>query len=144
MLPSWLPANTLPRYTAGCERSTVVSGNANAHFMVSLGRSSAFNPASFAGWNRMLVSPAPQLLHPGSYFHPAPAAHGFVISSRLRSTVTAVPRKFATACRSLVESTAACDLIMPLSSALNMAVGVMVLRTETGGIRAPGDAAAVS
>jgi len=92
----------------------------------------------------MLVRPAPELVQPGPSFHPAPAGQAFAISSRLRSTVTAVPRKFATAWRSLVDRTADCDFMIPLSSALNMAVGVMALSTETGGIRAPGAAAAVS
>src|SRR5690349_3543885 len=96
-----------PRYTAGCERRTDVSGNANAHFSLSFGTSSAFSPASLAPWYRILERPAPQLVQPGISLHFAPAGQAFVISSRLRSTVTAFPRKFATAWRSFVERTAA-------------------------------------
>src|SRR5262249_7328053 len=94
-------------------------------------------PASFAGWYRMFASPAPQFVQLELPFHAASAGHRFAISSRLLSTVTAVPRKFATACRSLVDSTAACDFMMPVSNALKMAVGVIVLSTETGGTGAP-------
>src|SRR5438093_3774697 len=136
--------NTRPRYTAGCDRRTAVSGNAKTHFTVSFGRSSALSPASFAAWNRMFVRPAPQLLQPGPSFHPAPAGHGFVISSRLRSTVTAVPRKFATAWRSLADSTAACDFMIPLFSPLSLAVVVMALSSDTGDIRVPGAGSALT
>src|ERR1700730_11235417 len=92
-LPSWLPAKTLPRYTAGCERSVEVSGKANAHFKTRRGTESAARPASFAGRKRVFASPPPQLLQLGVFFQGALAGQGFAISSRLFSTVTAVPRK---------------------------------------------------
>src|SRR6516164_6837327 len=80
---------------------------------------------------------APQLAQFEPAVHGAPAGHGWVISSRRRSTVTAVPRRFATAMRSLVERGAPCCFITPLSSALRMAPGVMAWSADLCGMRGP-------
>ncbi len=95
-----------------------VSGNAKAHFNFSRGTSSALNPASFADWNLVFAASPPQPAHAGPLLHAAPAGHGFAISSRLRSSVTAVPRKLAILWRSSGESGAACGFMTPPSSVL--------------------------
>ena len=87
----------------------------------------------------MFVRPAPQLVQPGAFFHrPRPPDRRLRFRRAFVPPLFAVPRKFATAWRSLTDSAAACVFMMPLSNARNIAVGVMVLSTETGGIRAPG------
>ena len=48
-VPFWLPTNTRPPATVGCDHATEASGNPKAHFSASLGRSAAVSPASAAG-----------------------------------------------------------------------------------------------
>ena len=49
-MPFWLPTNSRPPATVGCDQADVASGNPNAHFSVSFGTDcSAVSPACSAG-----------------------------------------------------------------------------------------------
>src|SRR5580658_4617606 len=68
-VPSCAPAKMRPRYTAGCDRRTAVSGNANTHLGASFGTSAAVSPAAAADWKRELLRPGAQLAQLGPSFH---------------------------------------------------------------------------
>ena len=64
-MPFWLPTNTRPLATVGCDQADVASGNPNAHFSESLGTCSAVSPACCADWNLVLVMDGDQPFHAG-------------------------------------------------------------------------------
>src|SRR5262245_26139782 len=62
-VPLWLPTKTRPPATVGIPRAVTALGKPNAHFNVSFGVCSAVNPASAAGWKRVLVFSRLQPVH---------------------------------------------------------------------------------
>src|SRR5437773_12020959 len=64
-VPFWLPTNSRPPATVGCDQADVASGNPNAHFSESFGTCAAVRPASFAGWKRVFALVGDQPRHDG-------------------------------------------------------------------------------
>ena len=64
-VPFWLPTNSRPLATVGCDQAEVASGKPNAHFNESFGTSSAVRPACFVDCSRVLVSDGDHAVHDG-------------------------------------------------------------------------------
>src|SRR5258708_13503256 len=64
-VPFWLPTNTRPPATVGCDQAEVASGNPNAHFSESRGTCSAVSPAFGPDWNRVLAPDGDHPFHSG-------------------------------------------------------------------------------
>ena len=136
--PFWLPTNTRPAATTGCDHADVASGKPKAHFSLSFGTSEALSPACAAGWNRVLVTSTPHPFHRGDR---AGSARGGDVAQR--PTVDAGPaslivrrvRNSAMARRSSTLSLAPCTCIVPLVSARTMASGALASRLWRPGAR---------
>src|SRR6185503_13418914 len=123
-VPFWLPTNTRPAATVGCDHATDASGNPNAHFNFNRGKSAGVRPACSAAWNRELVidglHPVQRELFAGSCSderavqRPADAP---VTSPWIDFPV----RNSATARRSAPLKRAPCGRIAPVMSASTMA-----------------------
>src|SRR5262249_60372760 len=64
-VPFWLPTNSRPAATVGCDHAEVASGNPNAHLSERRGTSAARIPACDVGWKRVFVSDGDHAVHDG-------------------------------------------------------------------------------
>src|SRR6185503_19784034 len=118
-VPFWLPTNTRPPATVGCDHATDASGNPNDHFNASFGRSAAPRPASAAVCTLVLVAAGLQPAQRGRRARAAgtwSATPQRPVSAPRTSPAIVLPVRYsATARRSEPDSRAPCVRIAPLT-----------------------------